>query len=70
MQENVVEYNSAEHAIINSVDNSNSVINFNDADEINFILERYFKIQKKYYNLMKLNTRPDQTQTRSRPDET
>ena len=36
MQENVVEYNSAEHAIINSVDNSNSVINFNDADEINF----------------------------------
>ena len=61
MKENPTKYDNVEHATINFVDDSNSIITFNDSDEINYYLDRYFKILKKYYNVMKLKLNPDKT---------
>ena len=43
------------------MDDSNSVITFEDPNKINFYLDRYFWIMMRYYKLMKLKLNSEKT---------
>ena len=43
------------------IDDSNSVINIKDEAQINFYVDRFMKILKVYYNVMRLMLNPDKT---------
>ena len=57
--ENVTEYTNVQHKSMNFVNDMNSIFTFEDPEKINFNIDRYFKIQKFYYNEMKLQLNPE-----------
>ena len=53
--------NNTDHETVNFVDDSNSVISFENTDEINKYLSTFFKVLKLYYDTMKLKINSDKT---------
>ena len=52
--EDPINFQEIKHGVINFVDDSNSVISFENAREANKYLDRYFKLLKGFYNMSKL----------------
>ena len=53
--------NEVEHHTYNYVDDSNSCVIFNNANEIQEYVDNYFEILKEYHNLQKLKLNEDKT---------
>ena len=54
-------YKEVEHETTNFVDDGNSMISFEDENEANHYLNRYFDILKHFYNLNQLKLNPEKT---------
>ena len=59
--ENIVKFNNVQHLTVNFVDDSNSVITFNDQNQAKTYLESYYKLLHNFYNINKLKINPDKT---------
>ena len=72
LKERVTNYTNVKHETINFIDDSSSIIEFEDPSEANFYLDRFFKVLKVYYNDMKLKLNSDKTSLLviSRPNHT
>ena len=56
-----VKFNNVQHLTVNFVDDSNSVITFNDQNQAKTYLESYYKLLHNFYNINKLKINPDKT---------
>ena len=61
LEEDVTKIDDIEHTTDNFIDDSNSVIEFNDPTDANFYLDRFLKVLKIYYNDNKLQINTDKT---------
>ena len=60
-KENVTDYNEMNHIMANFINDSNSVIEFEDPMEANYYIDIFFKLLKIYYNYSKLKMNADKT---------
>ena len=59
--ENIITFKNIQHLTVNFVDDSNSVISFNDQNQLKTYLESYYKLLHNFYNINKLKINPDKT---------
>ena len=61
LEEDVTKFNKIEHTTKNFIDNSNSIIEFDDPTDANYYLDRYMKVLKIFYNHSKHKINTDKT---------